>query len=309
MILDVSHISKSFGTNKVLNGVSFQLNEGETIVITGQSGEGKSTLMQIIAGLLEPDSGEVNYRNTRVFGPSSCLIPGHPEIKLVNQQFDLDRYHTVAENIRLKTMRHTNVISNEIVEELLHVTGLGDVRNQQAIQLSGGEQQRLALARCLAEEPDILCLDEPFVHLDPLIRRQIEQYIRKMRAQWRSSLILVTHDGREAMHWADRIVFLADGKIVRTGSPRQFYEHPDNLYQALFFGEMNELVVDGQKRMFRPEAFAFDEKGDLSAEVVNVVFGGNHWINFMKSTDEQSFVLFSNNPLMGNVTIRPNYAH
>lgn len=307
MILDVRHIAKSYGDKRVLEDVSFHLDEGETIVITGRSGEGKSTLLKLMAGLLEPDAGDIIYRGKKVPGPSASLIPGHPEIKLVNQQFDLDVYHTTAENIRLKTMHHTHEVSTEIVEELLTVTGLQHVRNHQAIQLSGGEQQRLALARCLAEEPDVLCLDEPFVHLDPLIRRQIEQYIRKMRAQWQSSLILVTHDGREAMQWADRIVWMEEGRVKRVGNPREFYEQPENLYQALFFGEMNEVAVKGQRRMFRPEAYLIKPDGSLTAHIQHTVFGGSYWMNFAQTTDGQPLVLHANEPLTGLLTIQPDY--
>jgi iron(III) transport system ATP-binding protein len=307
MILDVRHIAKSFGDKRVLEDVSFQLDEGETIVITGRSGEGKSTLLKLMAGLLESDAGEIMYRGKKVPGPSASLIPGHPEIKLVNQQFDLDSYHTTAENIRLKTMHHTKEVSAEIVEELLTVTGLQHVRNHQAIQLSGGEQQRLVLARCLAEEPDVLCLDEPFVHLDPLIRRQIEQYIRKMRAQWQSSLILVTHDGREAMQWADRIVWMEDGRVKRVGSPRAFYEQPENFYQALFFGEMNQLNVGGHSRMFRPEAYQIAQKEGIVIHIQYSVFGGNYWMNFAQTADGQPLVLHANEPLTGLITIQPDY--
>jgi iron(III) transport system ATP-binding protein len=307
MLLEVNHISKSFGEQSVLTDVSFLLKEGETLVLTGKSGEGKSTLLKIISGLVEADTGEVLFRNNRVSGPSGKLIPGHPEIKLVNQQFELDSFHTVEENIRLKTMHHSRAISDELVSELLQVIGLEHRKNQQAIQLSGGEQQRLALARCLAEEPDILCLDEPFVHLDPLIRRQVERYIRDKRQQWQSALILVTHDGREAMQWADRILFLADGRIARSATPKQFYEQPENLYQALFFGEMNEVEWEGSTRMFRPEAYSIVQKGGVLVQVSRTAFGGNYWVNYAHTHDQQHIVLFSAEPLNGFVRIEPNY--
>lgn len=307
-LLHVSNIVKVLDGKTVLGNLSFELNEGEILVIVGKSGEGKSTLLKIIAGLMDADSGEVKFREKKVSGPSGQLIPGHSEIKLVNQDFALDLYHTVEENIRIKILHHTSEVISEITEELLEVMGLTKLRLQKAHLLSGGEQQRLALARTLANEPDVILLDEPFVHLDPPTRQRIEQYVGEMRNKWRSSIILVTHDGKEAMTWGDRIAFMSGGNIKRMDSAEEFYNNPKSLDEAHFFGEINLIDFEGKTIMFRPNAYTLSEDKGIEINIYRSVFQGTHYVNYGKTRREEDVLLYSALPLEKRVMIRPNYA-
>jgi iron(III) transport system ATP-binding protein len=306
-VLSVNAISKHFAGKQIIKSLSFDLEKGENIALVGRSGEGKSSLLKIIAGLLDADEGEVLFNGKYVAGPANRLVPGHPEIKLVNQDFALDIYHTVEENIRLKILHHPKHIIDEITDELIEVMGLSRVCNQKAGLLSGGEQQRLALARTLACEPEVLLLDEPFVHLDPITRRRVEGYIQTKCKEWNSSVILVTHDGQEAMAWANRILFINKGNVCRTDSAEGFYNHPASYEEAQFFGVINRVVVEGKERLFRPNAFSITTKKGLTVKIVNSSFLGSHYVVKVRTFDEQELILFSANNLNQTITIQPYY--
>ena len=162
----------------VLHDLTFEVAAGSIVGIVGPSGGGKSSLLKIIAGLLDANSGEVTWRNQRVKGPADQLVPGHPEIQLVNQDFGLDIYHTVEENVVQKMLYLPNDVRKQFSEELLDLVELTHLRSQQAIHLSGGEQQRLAIARSLAVEPEVILLDEPFAHLDAHLKVRIGNYLK-----------------------------------------------------------------------------------------------------------------------------------
>lgn len=308
MILSARNITKKYADKWVLDGVILELHEGETLVVVGRSGGGKSTLLKILAGLEDADDGEVFFRGKRVVGPSLRLVAGHPEIKLVNQDFALDKYHTVEENIRLKVLHYQTEDRDEIVEELITVMGLESLRKKQAYLLSGGEQQRLALARALANEPDILLLDEPFVHLDPLTRRRVELYIHEMRSKWNTTIILVTHDGKEAMAWGDHIAYMEDGVIKRVDSAVNFYIHPTNSKEAQFFGEINVIHSNGRERLFRPDAYSIVADG-VEVEVLKTAFQGGYFSHLVRTTaSEEELVLYASSPLPQKLMIEPDYA-
>ena len=176
-MLRVEHISKSWCGKPLLNNISFEVNSGECIVIFGKSGGGKSSLLKIIAGIELPDEGSILVDGEVQVKSNEQLIPGNPIIKLVNQDFSLDLYHRVEENIRLKILHLTHAEQDELCEELLDLMELTELRHEKALTLSGGEQQRLALARALALRPRYLLLDEPFAHLDFALKTRVEQYI------------------------------------------------------------------------------------------------------------------------------------
>jgi iron(III) transport system ATP-binding protein len=309
-ILEAKNISKSFNQKQVLNDVSLSLKQGEVLVVIGRSGEGKSTLLKILAGLSDADDGTVFFKGKQVVGPSQRLLAGHPEIKLVNQDFALDLYHTVAENIRIKILHHTQQVINEITDELLEVLGLKSLQDQKAHLLSGGEQQRLALARTLATEPDVILLDEPFVHLDPPTRRRVESYLHAMKQRWQSSIILVTHDGNEAMSWGDRIAYMEGGAIQRIDKPEAFFNHPRNITEAAFFGDINTVVCNGKEILFRPNHYviATNEYDGLNITITKSIFQGIHFVNFAKAESGELIVIYSPHELSGSLTIKVGYA-
>jgi ABC-type sulfate/molybdate transport systems ATPase subunit len=267
-------------------------------------------LLKILAGLSDADDGTVFFKGKQVVGPSQRLLAGHPEIKLVNQDFALDLYHTVAENIRIKILHHTQQVINEITDELLEVLGLKSLQDQKAHLLSGGEQQRLALARTLATEPDVILLDEPFVHLDPPTRRRVESYLHAMKQRWQASIILVTHDGNEAMAWGDRIVYMEHGAIQRIDKPEAFFNSPRNVTEAAFFGDINAVNHEGKEVLFRPNQYSIaeHESEGLAITVTKSIFQGIHFVNFAKTKSGELIVIYSPQQLSGSLTIKVGYA-
>lgn len=279
---------------EILSGVSFNLKSSSILGLVGPSGAGKSTLLKIIAGLLDADQGEVILGKERVFGLSFRLIPGHPEIQLVNQDFDLDLYHTVRENLLVKANYLPNDVCQELIDELLELLELTSLQNKQAIFLSGGEQQRLALGRSLAKEPEVILLDEPFAHMDAHLRNRISDYLLKLKKIRKTSFMLVTHDGEEVLSLADRILFFNDGEILRIDTPENFYFDPSSEFEGLFFGDLNAVVIDRKKILFRPIEFDLNVKEtDIPLEVkfIKSVFFGAYYKNYFVTKKKESIIL------------------
>jgi ABC-type sugar transport system ATPase subunit len=306
-ILEVQRIHLHYHKRIILNDVSFSLRKGECVAIVGKSGAGKSSLVKILACLIPSDSGSVIFNDKILPDPRTLLIPGHPEIKLVNQDFDLDLFHTVEENLRIKLPGYVESVKKMLCDELLNITDLSDLAKQQVRYLSGGEQQRLALARALVTEPDVLLLDEPFVHLDPKLRSRIERYIQKKVKTWGGSVIIVTHDGREAMSWADRIVYLKEGAVERVDFPANFYEKPSNLDEATHFGAINSISFNGQDVLFRPNRFQLLENEGIEAKKIHSKFLGTHYENWFLTAEQQEIVLYSQHEMDNQIQFVPRY--
>jgi len=306
-LLESHNICLSYDERAILKQINFSLKSGSCVAIVGKSGAGKSSLLKVLAGLKSPNSGLVMYKNQVLMDPNSQLIPGHKEIKLVNQDFDLDLFHTVLENLRIKLSGYVEKVKESLCEELLQVMDLKDFSNKQAQYLSGGEQQRLALARALIVEPDILLLDEPFVHIDPTLRVRIERYVKEKVAQWSGAIVIVTHDGREAMSWADEIVYIKAGEIKRVDTPNNFYWNPNTIEEAEHFGQINQLVLENKRIMFRPNAFSLVANDGVLAALKRSRFLGSHVENWFLTEDHQEIVLSSQEEMPQSICFKPHY--
>ena len=246
----------------ILNNINLKVKKGIFIGIVGPSGAGKSTLLKIIAGELSANSGKVYLENNEVFGPEKRLIPGHPDIELVNQDFKLDPFHTVEENIRSKCAYLNLESRNELIVELLDLFELTNYQTKKANELSGGEQQRLALARALAGEPKVLLLDEPFSQLDVHIKRKIINYLLLLKKIRKTTFVVVTHDGQDILNLADEIAFFNNGEIQRLDSPQNMYYNVNNWLESSFFGKINELKINKTTYLFRPNQYFLKEEKD-----------------------------------------------
>lgn len=272
----------------ILNGIDLSLKSGFFLGIVGSSGAGKSTLLKIIAGLLDADPspsgkvGKILLDGELIPGPKDRLIPGHPEIQLVNQDFVLDIHHTCEENILLKAQHLPKNLRQELCEELLDLLELGGCRKNKAQHLSGGEQQRLALARALAGEPKVLLLDEPFAHLDVHLKDKITRYLIALNKIRKTSFILVTHDGQEVLSLAQEIAYLKQGKIQRIAKPEDFYFNPESYDEGLFFGQLNQVRINRKTHLFRPNQFqtqAFEHCLSLEIKARKIHFYGNYYLH------------------------------
>jgi ABC-type Fe3+/spermidine/putrescine transport system ATPase subunit len=237
----VRGLSKWFGSEQVLDDVSFSIGAGETLVLLGPSGSGKSTTLRLIAGLEAPDSGEISLRGKRI----EHLRARDRNIGVIFQNYALFPRMTVAENIGfgLRIRKWGKKKRGEVVDRLLSLIGLCDQRDKFPSQLSGGQQQRVAIARALAYEPDLLLFDESFSALDPQTRTGLRREIRALLRNLRIPALFITHDQEEAMEMGDQIAILNRGRLEQLGAPDDVYNDPQTEFVATFLGAAN--VVEG----------------------------------------------------------------
>ncbi len=240
-MLSIKNIEKSYEGQPLLNGVSFEVHENETVCLLGPSGSGKSTLLRIIAGLEDTESGDVLWNET-----SLKNTPAHlRRFGLMFQDYALFPHRNVSENIAFG-LRMQNLPEQEIntrVQQALETIDMAHFDKRKVTELSGGEQQRVALARALAPNPRLLMLDEPLGALDRTLREQLSTELRRILHDTRIPAIYVTHDQEEAYAIADRLLLLHQGIIIQSGRPHEFYHHPRNVWVAKFFGLGN--LIEG----------------------------------------------------------------
>ena len=229
------------------------------------------------------------------------MFPGHPDIQLVNQDFHLDTYHTVEENIKEQILYLPESFRKKMINEMLDLVGLEDYRDQRANTLSGGEQQRLAIARALACEPRFLLLDEPFVHLDAHIRSKIVRYLLSLRSVRGVTIILVSHDGNEMLSLTDKVYCMKNGKIYRSGKPLDLYYKPKTLEEARLFGPVNSIRLPHKKIIFRPDEYSIDSDGSgerVEVEFERSIFNGQVNENYFSTAHGERITLYSMTPLI-----------
>lgn len=236
-ILELDHITKSFGGEQVLKGISLSIRKGEFITLLGSSGCGKTTTLRIIAGLEEPDEGSVRLNGVDVTG----LEPNKRNVNTVFQNYALfphmDVYTNVAYGLKLKKLPKDE-IKDKVLKalELVQLPGFGE---RMPAGLSGGQKQRVAIARAVVNNPQVLLLDEPLGALDLQLRRQMQTELKRLQKQLGITFVYITHDQEEALNMSDRIVVMKDGRFVQCGPPNEIYDRPETSYVARFVGTAN----------------------------------------------------------------------
>jgi iron(III) transport system ATP-binding protein len=245
--VSVRGLVKEFGTNAgpAVNDVSFDVEDGELLVLLGPSGCGKTTTLRMIAGLEEPDAGDVWLGSALVSSAErNVFVPTEKRnIGMVFQSYAIWPHMTVFENVAypLRVRRAPRKVIQDRVAQTLELLGLGGLESRPATQLSGGQQQRVALARALVFEPRILLLDEPLSNLDAKLRVHMRTELKHLQQATGITSIFVTHDQAESMALADRIVVMNRGRIEQVGSPADVYERPRSRFVNDFVGSMNAL--------------------------------------------------------------------
>ena len=293
MYVELKHINKTFGTYKASDDVNFGIEKGKLIGLLGPSGSGKTTILRMIAGLEQPDSGEIVI-DGKVVNDVSASDRG---IGFVFQNYALFRYMTVYDNIAfgLKVKKEDPKKMKERVTELIALTGLKGLEKRYPSQLSGGQRQRVAFARALAPNPQLLLLDEPFAAIDAKIRQELRSWLKEMIEKLGITSIFVTHDQDEAIEVADEIIITNQGKIEQKGTPLEVYQNPQTAFTASFFGQTSivedyrklnyfEPINGATRAIVRPEFVRITKKNEnqiykhsaMEGVVERVAFRGNN---------------------------------
>ena len=239
--LHLEGIARRFGGIAALDDVSVSVSKGEVVCLAGHSGCGKSTLLRVIAGIEKPDQGRVVLDGGEVSGPRSFIEPEDRGIGFMFQDYALFPHLNVTDNILFGLKRLDRRSARERCAEIIARLGLERLADRFPHMLSGGEQQRLALARALAPQPQILLMDEPFSNLDRGLRDGVRAETISVLRELGTTVIMVTHDPEEALSTGDRVVLMRAGRIVQAGTGSDLYDRPASAYAAEFFSGFNKV--------------------------------------------------------------------
>jgi ABC-type sulfate/molybdate transport systems ATPase subunit len=286
--LTVSNISKQGLGDFKLKEITFSQRRYQKIALTGETGSGKSTLLKIIAGLEQPDSGEVRFKNESVKGPAENLVPGHSSIGYLSQDFELPKFLRVEQ-----VLSYANKLTKEEAHALFDVCQIMHLLERKTDELSGGERQRIALGKLLITSPQLLLLDEPFSNLDIVHKNTLKAVLINISKHLKITSILVSHDPLDILSWADKILIMQDGEIIQKGSPKKIYHSPLNEYVAGLFGTYNLIPPlhseiffkvwgwksNGRSLLIRPENIKIIEKKKkgLEGKVTRITFFGSYF--------------------------------
>lgn len=278
-MLTVNNISFQYDdAKKVLQNLSFTLDIGQHLCVMGESGSGKSTLLKAIYGLLDLTDGTLFWKEHQILGPSHHLVPGMEFFKYVPQDFDLMPYTSVSENIGKYLSRFYPKEKEMRTQELLEVIEMVEFANEKVKNLSGGQQQRVAIARALAKEPELILLDEPFSQIDNFkknsLRRKLFSYLKEKNI----ACIVATHDGNDALSFADQMIIIKDHQIVAQGDPKQLFSNPEHIYIAALFDDINAISIDGIPVLLYPHQIQITDQSAHKAIVRRSYFKGFYWL-------------------------------
>lgn len=276
----------------VLENIDFEIKKGTQMSLIGESGCGKSSLLKIIYGLLDCDNGTFFWNDIQILGPKFNLVPGMPFMKYLAQDFDLMPFITVGENVGKFLSNFYPKEKQDRIDELLNLVEMTEFKHVKAKFLSGGQMQRVALARVLAQEPEVLLLDEPFSHIDNFrkndLRRKIFTYLKEKQI----TTIVASHDINDVLSFSDEVIVLKDKTILEKASPKDLYFYPKHKYTAALFCEVNEIKIDGELQLIYPHQLQIVEQSNLQVEVVTSYFKGKYFL--IEAKLENQILFFEN---------------
>ncbi|MCZ0872884.1 ABC transporter ATP-binding protein [Peribacillus sp. AS_2] len=235
--VEIKGAFKQFGANVVLNGIDLEVKQGELLTLLGPSGCGKSTTLNLIAGFLDPDRGEVHIKGNNV----TKVPPYKRDLGMVFQTYSLFPHMTVYENLSfgLKLRKVGKAEQKKKISKALELVKMSGLENRYPRELSGGQRQRVAISRALVVEPELLLLDEPLSNLDAKLRHELRAEIKRLQKEIGVTTIFVTHDQEEALSMSDRVVVMNAGKIEQISTPTEIYNHPKTEFVFQFIGKSN----------------------------------------------------------------------
>jgi phospholipid/cholesterol/gamma-HCH transport system ATP-binding protein len=238
-VVYIRGLHKSFGENHVLNGIDMDLHKGENMIVLGRSGSGKSVLIKIIIGLMQPDEGIVKVLGTEIHKlDKKELIQLRLKIGFLFQHNALYDSMTVRENLEFPLVRNERTLSeeeiNKRVDEVLEAVELKDAAGQLPSELSGGQEKRISIARTLILKPELILYDEPTAGLDPITSVEINKLIMEVKQRYKTSSIVITHDLACAKQTGDRVVMMVDGKFIKEGDFEEVFETEDQTIKGFY---------------------------------------------------------------------------
>lgn len=283
-MLSIQNISFSYLKNKTITSFSLNLEKGKNLAVIGESGCGKSTLLKLIYGLHDLDEGQIFWNEQEVLGPKFHLVPGMDFMKYLSQDFDLMPFITVAENVGKYLSNIDKEKKQKRIHELLEIVEMTEFANVKAKFLSGGQMQRVALARVLALEPEVVLLDEPFSHIDNFrknsLRRNLFTYLKEKEI----TTLIASHDVDDYLSFVDEIVVIKEGKELAKGSPKELFENSPNYYIASLFDDVNAIdahffgINKKETILVYPYQLKIVSDSKLKVAVTQNYFKGSHYL-------------------------------
>ena len=269
MYLSLKNISKKYKDKEILKNISFDIKEGELVCILGPSGCGKTTLLNIIGGFVSDFSGDVLLSDENI----NNIPPEKREIATVFQSYGLFTHKNVIDNVSygLKLLKVDKNMRKKRARDMLEKVGLAGYEKKKIKELSGGEQQRVAIARSMVLNPKLLLLDEPLSNLDVHLRDVMRKEIKRIQKKFGVTMIIVTHDQEDAFKLADRVIVINEGHIEQIGTPEELYKNPKNNFISSFIGENN--IID-KNLIIRPEEISIKLDSLGEGKVVDVTYLG-----------------------------------
>ncbi len=289
-MLKAENISFSYLNETNINNISFSVSKGSNFAVIGESGCGKSTLLKVLYGLYDLKDGHIFWDSIEVLGPKYHLIPGMPFMKYLAQDFDLMPFISVAENVGKYLSNFFPEEKQARIAELLEIVEMTNYATTKAKFLSGGQMQRVAIAKVLALEPEVLLLDEPFSHIDNFRKNSLRRNLFAYLKQKNITCIVATHDSTDVLSFADEVLILKGGSAIEAGKPKTIYNHLKDKYIASLFGDVNEFVFNGKQYLVYPHQLKVTKKSDLMAQVQGSYFRGSHYL--IEAKFEQQTLFF-----------------
>lgn len=274
MYLNIENLVKYYNKkNPLIKDLNFHVNKGEFVSFVGESGSGKSTFLKCIAGLEKINSGKITLNEKVLNDKNTNVKPNLRRIGFIFQDYPLFPHLTVLENLKINLDQKHEANINYYTD----LTGLSNYLNRYPHELSGGEQQRVCIARALIREPDLLLMDEPFSNLDARIKSKIQSEVYKILKQTNTTTILVTHDIKDTFDISDKILVFKAGIVQQYDQPEEMYCNPVNCYCAKILGDLNKIQIDGKELYIRPEKINIVNNSEYKLEVIKTSFVGKEY--------------------------------
>ena len=303
MYLEVENLVKSYGNNPVIKNLTFSIEKGQLISFVGESGSGKSTFLKCLSGLENINSGKVILNNKIINDKNLFVKPQRRKIGYVFQDYPLFPHLNIRENIcfNLEKRYFKNF------EDIVKLTNLKQLLERYPHEISGGEQQRVSIARSIIREPDLLLLDEPFSNLDANIKYSIRDEICKIIKKTNTTTILVTHDINDALNISDKILIFKAGIVQQYSDPEKMYCEPANCYCAEVLGEINKFPKDDKIYYIRPENLKVVDSSSNSIIIEKCFFQGKSY-KLLGKYENNIWSLYSKTPLKINSEVFFEYS-